>query len=195
MMAIIIVAMFTGAFIAIGSYVMHRINLLRKRERNFYDMFSLIKFFQRLENLEIWQEFLRTTETITVIRRKLTEQEEKENNLKASEYICYDFCFGNQKHSIYQEIFEGHKKISKSFSTGSYRCKMDLVKMKMFFYGSFDRRIFIDNYDVAVQTLLLVYETEEMTFKADFEKYIKLSKEIKETIKWIGNGKNNFIII
>lgn len=195
MMAIIIVAMFTGAFIAIGSYVMHRINLLRNRERNFYDILSLLKFFHRLDKLEIWQDFVWDTETVTVIRRRLTEQEEIEKNIKNSNYICYDFCFGNQKQSIYQEIFQGHKKIKKSFLSGSYRCKMDLRKMKMFFYGSFDRKIFIDNYDVARQTLLLVYEIEEMTFKADFEKYITLSKEIRETIHWIHNQKSNFKMI
>lgn len=194
-MAIIIVAMYICAFVAIGSYVMHKINLLKKRERNFYDMLSLVEFFQWIEDLELWQDFIQNTETITVIRRKITEQEECERELKASDYICYDFCFGNQKHSIYQEIFEGHKRINKSFFRGSYRCKMDLIKKKMFFYGTFDRKIFIDNFDVACQTLLLVYETEEMNFKSDFEKYIVLSRAIKESINWINENKNNFIMI
>ena len=160
-MAIIIVAMFV-AVIALGSYVLKRILFLRKCERNFYDIFSLLSFFEKLEELDLWHDFLRDAETITVIRREPNECEELEKKLDPNKHVCYDFCFGNQKYSVYQEIIFAHRRIRKMIFIGSYRCKVELSGKKMFFYESFNRKIFVDSFVVAVQTLKLVFEKEEM---------------------------------
>lgn len=192
-MAIIIVAIFITV-IALGSYVLKRILFLRKCERNFYDIFSLMSFFEKLEELDLWQDFLRDAETITVIRREPNEREEIDKKLSPNKYICYDFCFGNQKYSVYQEIIFTHRRIRKMIFIGSYRCKIDLSRKKMFFYESFDRKIFIDSFVVAGQTLKLVFEKEEMRFNSEFDRYKNLSKEIRETINWVHEQRNIFLV-
>lgn len=195
MVAIIIVAMLL-ALIAFGSYVVSRFSLFLKRERNFYDIFALVYFFGELESIEKWEEFLENTETITVTRRLALHEEIQKNDVistgvKSDKVCCYEFDYGYQTISIYLTIPKVHHKKAKKIFRDSFSCEIEPRKVKMFFYGSFDQKIFIVSHETALQTLFLQLESEERFFNETYKSYADWSNEIKETQRWVEHQKES----
>lgn len=185
MTAIIIVAMVL-VLIALGSYGMQKVNLLQKRERNLYDIFSLMEFLREMNSIQPWGDFLRKTQKIVVVRRPVTGQDEKQfPGLSKEGYVCYDFCLENKTYSIYQEIAAVHQKRRKKLFQDSFYCEIAPSKVKMYFYGSFDQKIFITSCEAAIQNLQLIAETQAKEMKEAYAKYAEWSKEIKETMQWL----------
>lgn len=178
-MAIIIVAMILF-FIVLGSYVVNRIDLLRRREREFYDIYAIMQFFQVIRNVMEWDVFLQMAESITVIRRKVTQHD---LITKREEYVCYDFCFDKETYSIYQRIRPIHQKRLRLVLRDSFRCIVDSQKIKMTFQNSLEQNIFISSYDMALEMLYLLLEQKRKEFQGDYGWLKNWFNEVDETIQ------------
>ena len=195
MIASIIVAMVLS-FIVCGSYVVKRILLFTNRERNFYDIFAMIYFIKKLSISEIWQEVIENTATITVTRRLIEDEEilnEEIISLGVSNknVCCYDFYYAEKKISIYLTIPNIHQKRAKLIFQKSFKCVIDSRKIKMYFYGTFDQKIFVVSPEAALQTLFLILESEVVRFKESYGKYAELFNSLNENMKWLEHQKES----
>lgn len=178
-MAVIIMVVIL-VLIAICGYIRYNAKGARKRERNFYDIFFLFKFFEYLLRMDVWNEFIENTMQIEVKRtifelEKETNQEllgiekdhffdltNKKNTFDKKEYknfyIIYEFKLSQKSVKLCIVISNIHNIMFQLINGTAFILNVDVQKMKMTLTESFTQPVYISSYTAAMQSLMFILQ-------------------------------------
>ena len=184
-MAVIIIVVIL-VLIAICGYIRCNAKDARKRERNFYDIFFLFKFFEYLLRNDDWNEFVQNNMQIEVKRsifelekgmtkdslgieenyfldltnKNNTDEYEKkfgEENYK-NFYIIYEFKLNKKNVKFCMVIGNIHNKMFHLLNHTVFMLNIDAQKLKMTLTESFAQPIYISSYTAAMQSLMFILQ-------------------------------------
>lgn len=183
-MAIIIGAIIL-IIIAICGYVKYNVNILRKKERNFYDIFFLTMFFQFLLNSKQYNNFIKSNASIKVCRKiRIIKKASDINSLnykynkvfdlrndkgiieknKFANCIIYEFIGENDKLELCLLTNYFYNKVYKYINNSSFLLDIDSKKIKMVLRDTFKGKIFLKSTLSIFQSLMFIYQVEEQGF-------------------------------
>lgn len=188
-------------FIAICGYVLYNVNKVRKKERNFYDIFFVTQFIIYLIKNKLIKQYIGPNDTIKVFRRvqclkNLSELNTKERKIES----VYDLRKQNQTETknkpIYCLTYEfmlSDKNIVFCVILGilpnvmlryikntSFTLNVDAQRRKIVPKDSFTGKIFINSDKSIFQSLKFIFQVEEQQLN-DFYGFFKGIETRSET--------------